>query len=124
MRIEELGGTPELVVDGEGPLIGRASLGDVLTAAFEGSARTVAVDAARLDPAFFDLRTGLAGAVVQRLANYRLRLVVVGELPAEALASRAFSGLVLEGNRGDGPWFVGTLEELRYRLAVRGCRAN
>jgi hypothetical protein len=70
----------------------------------------------RLDPEFFDLRSGVAGEIVQRCANYRLRLAVVGELPAAARASRAFSAFALEGNRGDGPWFVMTLDELAERL--------
>jgi hypothetical protein len=34
-----------------------------------------------LDPAFFDLSTGVAGEIVQALANFRLSATVVGELP-------------------------------------------
>ena len=120
LRIEEFAGTTVLVMDGRGPVLGVMALGDLLTAAFQAGARSVAVDAARLDPAFFDLCSGVAGEIVQRLANYRLQLVVMGEVSAAAQASRAFAGLVVEGNRADRPWFVGSLEELRDRLAARG----
>ena len=34
-----------------------------------------------LDPAFFDLSSGVAGDIVQALANYRLTATIVGELP-------------------------------------------
>ncbi len=34
-----------------------------------------------LDPAFFDLSSGVAGDIVQALANYRQTVTVVGELP-------------------------------------------
>ncbi len=34
-----------------------------------------------LDPAFFDLSTGVAGDITQKLANYRMSAVIVGELP-------------------------------------------
>ncbi len=119
MPVAVYGGSRVLLVGGDGDPVGPSSLGDVLTAAFEAGASTVAVDAARLDPAFFHLRSGVAGEMVQRFANYRLRLVVVGELPAAALGSRAFSGFVAEGNRGDGPWFVTALEELAGRLVSR-----
>jgi hypothetical protein len=34
-----------------------------------------------LDPAFFDLSTGVAGDIVQKLVNYGQRAVVVGTLP-------------------------------------------
>jgi hypothetical protein len=120
VRIEDLRGTPVLVVDGDGPTIGVRQLGDLLSAAFEGGAATVAIDARRLDPAFFDLRSGVAGEMVQRFANYRLRLAVAGELPAEARESRSFRGFVVEGSRGDGPWFVASLAELADRLSLGG----
>jgi len=120
MRTFELGGTTVLVEDGEGPPVGTMLIGDVLTASFEAAARTVAIAVARLDPAFFDLRSGVAGEVVQKLVQYERRLAVVGELPDTALASRSFSAFVREGNRGDGPWFVATLDELSERLGAIG----
>ncbi len=33
----------------------------------------------RLDPAYFQLRTGLAGEVLQKFVNYQLRLVILGD---------------------------------------------
>ena len=46
------------------------------------SGETIPVD--ELDPAFFDLSTGVAGDIVQKLANYRMGAVIVGELPAHS----------------------------------------
>jgi hypothetical protein len=43
------------------------------------SGETIPVD--ELDPAFFDLSTGVAGDIVQKLANYRMDAVIVGQLP-------------------------------------------
>lgn len=34
-----------------------------------------------LDPGFFDLSTGVAGDIVQALANYRLAVTIEGDLP-------------------------------------------
>jgi hypothetical protein len=39
------------------------------------------IPVAELDPGFFDLSTGVAGDIVQALANHRLTVTVVGELP-------------------------------------------
>jgi hypothetical protein len=116
MRIEALGGESVLVVDEEAPAVAIANVVDAMTAAFDAGAQVIAVAVDRLDPAFFDLRTGVAGEIAQKLVNYRLRLAVVGELPAMALESRAFAAFVREGNRGSGPWFVATLAELGARL--------
>lgn len=119
MRAIDLAGVAVLVVDGDGPVVGVQTVANLLQGAMEAGARTVAIAVGRLDPEFFELRSGIAGEMVQRFANYRCRLVVVGELPGEARDSRSFSGLVREGNRGDGPWFVMTLDGLAERLARR-----
>jgi hypothetical protein len=73
-----------LVVDGDGPTVGAGSVDEVLSAAFAGRPRTVALGVARLDAGFFELRTGVAGAMVQNLVNCGMRLVVVGALPGVA----------------------------------------
>jgi hypothetical protein len=117
MRIATCAGEQVLVVDGPGPAVGVAGAIDVAAAAFEGNAGFIAIAVDRLDPAFFDLRTGVAGEIVQKLVNYRLRLAVVGEIGEPAASSRAFAAFVREGNRGQGPWFVASLAELEERLA-------
>ena len=116
MRIDTFGAEAVLVVDGVGPSVTVASLTAAMGEAFDGRASVIAIGVERLEPGFFELRSGVAGEIVQKLVNYRLRLVVVGELPAMALASRSFSAFVVEGNRGQGPWFVRTLAELRDRM--------
>ncbi len=42
-----------------------------------------------LDPEFFVLRSGVAGAFVQKLVQYRLRLAIVGDITARIEASDA-----------------------------------
>jgi hypothetical protein len=54
-----------------------------------------------LPDAFFDLSSGEAGAILQKLRNYRIRLAVV-RTPALALSSRF--GEMLEDERR-GPYF-------------------
>lgn len=122
MRTEVLAGLSVLVIDGDGPAVGVRDIGELLQGSLDAEAATVAIGVDRCDPAFFELRSGVAGEIVQRLANYRLRLAVVGALPEAAAASRSFSGFVLEGNRGDGPWFVATLDDLAGRLAAASPR--
>ena len=70
----------------------------------------------RIAPEFFALRTGVAGAVVQKFVNYRLRLVVVGDVSEHVAASTALRDFVRESNRGGQPWFVADEAELAARL--------
>jgi hypothetical protein len=80
-RTSERHGVRVLVLDRTGPLIAdEAGAMDVLGQAFAERADVVAVPIARLDPAFTQLRSSLAGAIVQKFVNYRVSLVVVGPL--------------------------------------------
>ena len=107
-----------LPLDGQpvGARAARDLIGDALTVGAPG----VVIPVERLDPAFFDLRSGVAGEIVQAFVTYQLRLVVVGELPPAASSSRAFASFVRETNRGDQAWFVATMDDLRTRLAAKG----
>jgi hypothetical protein len=101
-------------VPAEGPTIDNAL--DVIGDAFGTGAEVVVIPVERLDPAFFDLRTGIAGELLQKFVNYRLRLVILGDVGERVAASNAFRDLVRESNRGRQVWFVADRAELAKRL--------
>ncbi|MET8836280.1 DUF4180 domain-containing protein [Micromonospora sp. NPDC004540] len=118
--LEERAGVPVLVCDPAGPPVATTEAAlDLIGAAF-GGAEVVAVPAARLDPSFFSLGTRFAGEIMQKFVNYRLRLVVVGDISAHLAASGALRALVAESNRHDHIWFVPDLAALDARLAAAG----
>ena len=47
---------------------------------------------------FFDLKTGLAGEVLQKFSNYRMQLVIVGDF--SQYASKSLKDFILESNKG------------------------
>ena len=81
-------------------------------------AEWIVVPATRLDRAFFELRSGVAGDIVQKFVNYERRLAVVGDIGAYLAASDAFRDFVRESNRGGHVWFVADEGELDERLAA------
>jgi hypothetical protein len=91
---------------------------EVVGEALSNSAEWVVIPVNRLAPEFFDLRTGAAGELLQKLTNYNLRLAVVGDLYHRIAESHALRGLVLESNRGQRVWFVNTRAELDERLQI------
>ncbi|MFI7281789.1 DUF4180 domain-containing protein [Micromonospora chersina] len=118
--LEERAGVPVLVCDPAGPPVATTEAAlDLIGAAF-GGAEVVAVPAARLDPSFFSLGTRFAGEIMQKFVNYRLRLVVVGDISAHLGESGALRALVAESNRHDHIWFVPDLAALDARLAATG----
>ena len=60
-------------------------------------------------PAFFDLRTGLAGETLQKCSNYGLRLALVGDFGRYPSAS--LQAFIRESNRGRVVCFVNTVDE-------------
>ena len=82
-----------------------------------GSIQAVVIPVERLDPGFFSLSTGIAGAFVQKFVNYRRRLIIVGDTTAQQAASSALRDWIRETNRGPDVWFVTDEPELRTRLA-------
>lgn len=116
--VRELHGTTVLVLPADGPPIaGEADALDLVAAASGSDAALVAVPVERFDERFFTLSTGVAGAVLQKLVQYRTRLAVVGDVAGHVERSSALRDLVRECNRGRDTWFVADLEELAGRLA-------
>ncbi|MFJ8579745.1 DUF4180 domain-containing protein [Micromonospora sp. NPDC093277] len=116
--IQERAGVQVLVCDPAGPPVATTEQAlDLIGAAFAG-AEVVAVPADRLDPDFFSLGTRFAGEIMQKFVNYRLRLVIVGDITAHLAASSALRALVAESNRHDQVWFVPDLAALDTRLSA------
>ncbi len=81
----ELDGRRILLAAGMGPVLGSESDAvDLVGEALGAGASLIAIPAQRLALDFYRLKTGLAGAMLQKITNYRLRLAVIGELPADA----------------------------------------
>ena len=80
----------------------RAGGAEVIEACYAASTDRVLLHAENLPPEFFDLSSGVAGALLQKLRNYRIRLAVVlaGDVTA---VSRRFGEMVAEERRGR--WF-------------------
>ncbi|WP_019631322.1 DUF4180 domain-containing protein [Actinomadura atramentaria] len=117
--VQTRAGVAVLVCDPDGPPI--ATMDDALDligATYLG-AEAVAVPAARLDERFFSLGTRFAGEIMQKFANYRLTLAVVGDISEHLAASSALRALVRESDRSGHVWFVPDLDALDARLAGR-----
>ncbi|MFC8718456.1 DUF4180 domain-containing protein [Kitasatospora sp. NPDC057198] len=120
-EVRELGGVPVLVAPAGGEAVaGERQALDLLGDASYRGASWVALPVERLDTEFFRLRSGVAGAVVQKFAQYRTGLAVVGDVAGHVAASDALRDFVRESNRGLQLWFVADLPELAGRLSGPG----
>jgi hypothetical protein len=106
-----------LLPDDGPPIATETDATDVVGEAYGGDAEVVAVPVTRLTPEFTRLASGVAGAIVQKFVNYRLRLVVVGSLDHLGGSTGPVADWVREADRGRELWFVADLDELDERLS-------
>ncbi len=120
MKVLEIGETRAVVLDSDdGPIADAKRLvswfGDVMG---EGATALV-VPAEALPASFFDLRSGLAGDVLQKAANYRIVFAVVGDVAEHSAKMRAFHDLVVESQHASGYTFAADMEALEAWFAAR-----
>lgn len=75
----------------------------IVTAGYE-DARSVIFHSRHLADDFFDLRTKLAGEILQKCVNYHMKLAVIGNF--EAIDSQSLRAFIIESNRGKLAFFV------------------
>jgi len=64
--------------------------------------------------AFFDLKTKLAGEILQKFVNYQTKLAIVGDF--QSITSKSLHDFIYESNKGHDFCFVATEEEALTRL--------
>lgn len=118
-EVREIAGQRVHVWDAEGPSLAEdRNLSDLVGELFGSGARLVAIPLERLGPEFLHLSSGVAGAVLQKLVNYRFQVAVLGDVSAAAAVSDPLRDFVRESNRGTTVWFVSDLGELEAKLAA------
>ena len=78
------------------------------------NSRKIIVHEQNLGMDFFDLSSGLAGGILQKFSNYRVRLAVVGNFTR--FGSKRLQEFILEINKGQQVNFVKDLSEAREAL--------
>ncbi len=106
-----------LWVPADGPPLGteRDAL-DLIAAAYGQETDLIAFPTSRLHPDFLKLRTGMAGAFLQKLQNYSYRAAIVGDIAAAVAASNALRDFVYESNKVGQVIFATSEEDLQNRL--------
>lgn len=68
-------------------------------------------------PRFFDLRTGLAGEILQKFAQYQMRLVIIGAF--HTVESESLRQFIEESNKGSHVHFTDSLPEALKKLEIQ-----
>ncbi|WP_417354092.1 DUF4180 domain-containing protein [Flavobacterium sp.] len=61
-----------------------------------------------ITPSFFDLKTRMAGEILQKFSNYKIRLAIVGDF--DKYESKSLNDFIFESNKGSTVNFVSSLD--------------
>jgi hypothetical protein len=117
--VADIAGRRAYVCDAEGPPIAsERDATDIVGETLGLEARLVVIPLSRLAPGFLDLKTRLAGEVLQKFVNYRRQVVILGDVAGAVAGSTALRDFVRESNRGKTVWFLPDLAALEAKLAA------
>jgi hypothetical protein len=98
------------------PISSERDVLDLLASSEDMESNRILLEEEYLHPTFFDLKTGLAGAIFQKFADYRVKAAVVADL--DRIPSARFQELVLECNRGNQIHFFQDMAEAEEWLTA------
>ncbi len=69
---------------------------------------------AQIIPDFFDLKSGIAGEILQKFSNYDMRLAIIGDF--SKYTSKSLRDFIYESNKAGKINFVSSLKEAKEKL--------
>jgi len=87
---------------------------DVMGEAYHAGAEALILHQHQLHPDFFELKTRLAGEILQKFSNYRMKLAIVGDF--SDVKSKSLHDFIYESNEGRLIRFVESVEAAIEKL--------
>jgi hypothetical protein len=81
---------------------------DLMAEASYNGCNKMILHAASMPPEFFDLKTRIAGEILQKFSNYRMKLAIVGDF--SAVKSKSLNDFIRESNKWKIITFVDSIE--------------
>jgi len=86
----------------------------MVDAGYTHSVRSMIIHAESLPPEFFDLKTGIAGEILQKFSNYRMKLAIVGDF--SEIKSKSLRDFIRESNDRKIISFVSSVKDALSNL--------
>ena len=100
----------------DGMLAGEVDLLDLLAGCYDLGSNRVLLDEEHLPPEFFDLKSGLAGAIFHKLSTYHAKAAIVVDM--DGIQNQRFRELIYECNKGDEIHFFDNVAQAERWLAA------
>lgn len=117
-KAEADGREPVAVVSGDVIRDVQSALDMMANVRYETGVDRIVIDRTMLDAGFYDLKTGLAGAIAQKFVNYQVKLAIVGDFSADTSASKSLRDFIYECNQGRNLFFLPTEPQAIEKLGA------
>lgn len=87
---------------------------DIMAEAGYNQSSSLVIHEENLPDGFFDLKTKIAGEILQKFSNYRMKLAIIGKFTD--IQSKSLKDFIRESNRTGTIVFVESIEEAISRI--------
>lgn len=94
----------------------QSALDLMATIQYEKDCRRVILDKEAISEEFFRLSSGVAGEVLQKFINYKMKLAIIGDF--SKYTSKPLRDFMYECNNGNDIFFVDSLDQAVEKLAL------
>ncbi|MDF2682688.1 MAG: hypothetical protein K0R47_3878 [Brevibacillus sp.] len=116
-KVESVGGTIAVVKSNEILIEDVQSALDLMaTVHYEAGCDRFIINKSILSESFFDLKTRLAGEILQKFINYRVKLAIIGDF--SVYSSQSLKDFIYESNNGNAIFFLPTEQQAIEKLST------
>ncbi|WP_312117884.1 DUF4180 domain-containing protein [Brevibacillus reuszeri] len=94
----------------------QSALDLMATVKYEADCERIVIDKANLIDGFFDLKTRIAGEILQKFITYRVKLAIVGDF--SVYTSKSLKDFIYESNNGKDIFFMPTEQQAIEKLST------
>lgn len=115
-KVEAAGGNIAILSGNEVLIIDVQSALDLIaTVHYEADSNRIILNKSLIHESFFDLKTRLAGEILQKFINYRVKVAIVGDF--SVYTSKSLKDFIYESNNGNDIFFLPTEEQAIEKLS-------
>lgn len=112
-----IGGINIAVVRNDTVLISdvQSALDLMATVQYEADSKRIAINKLLISESFFDLKTRLAGDILQKFINYSVKIAIIGDF--SMYTSKSLKDFIYECNKGKDIFFLATEQQAIEKLS-------
>jgi hypothetical protein len=94
----------------------QSALDLIATVSYETGCDQMILNKSAICEEFFDLKTKLAGEILQKFINYQMKIAIVGDF--SIYTSKSLKDFIYESNKGKCIFFMNSEEEAIKKLSI------